>query len=121
MKALSEHAEQVALMQWTADMATIWPEIQLLFAVCNGARTSIGTARKLVASGLKKGVPDLFLPVARAGYHGLFIEMKAMRRGAKLSPEQASWRNWLRDQGYAHEVCHGALAAAAVLTGYLRS
>lgn len=119
----SEHMEQVAVMRWAAMMTGRYPELALLYAVPNGARTSIGTARKLKAEGLKSGVPDLCLPVWRAidhtsVWHGLYIELKR-QRGGTVSPEQSAWHLALREQGYRVEVCKGAEAAIATITVYL--
>lgn len=111
-----EHRAQVGLFQMAELAAHRYPELRLLFAVPNGARTSQAVAGKLKAEGLKKGVPDLVLPTARVirvedvvlgqGYpepfrdlpgggiplarlsHGLFLEMKAA--APLLSAEGAS-------------------------------
>lgn len=55
----SEHDAQVAIFTWARMSETRLPALQLLFAVPNGARVSIGHARKLKAEGLKAGVPDI--------------------------------------------------------------
>jgi hypothetical protein len=67
---------------------------------------------------MRKGVPDLFLPVSRHGFHGLFIEMKR-RRGGVVNDRQRWWRDQLRAQGYRVEVCKGADEAIAVLFEYV--
>lgn len=51
------------------------------------------------AAGVKPGVPDMFLPVAREGCHGLYIELKR-RDGGRVSPEQTAWMDALARQGY---------------------
>lgn len=119
----SEHMEQVAVMRWADLMTGRYPELALLYAIPNGARTSIGTARKLKAEGLKSGVPDLCLPVWRAidhtsVWHGLYVELKR-QRGGTVSPEQRAWHEALRGQGYRVEICKGAVAAIATITAYL--
>ena len=68
--------------------------------------------------GVKAGVPDLFLPVARGAYHGFFIEMKR-ETGGKVSPEQKEWHQRLIGQGYAVMVCHGCEEAVSALNDYL--
>lgn len=75
----------------------------LLFSVPNGARTSISVARRLVRTGLLKGVPDLFLAVSRGVYHGLFIEMKRPDNYAK--PHQREKIAELEAQGYLVMIC----------------
>ncbi len=88
------------------------PGLALLFAIPNGGRRDAVTGARL-----KAGVPDLFLPVARRGFHGLFIELKAP--GGAASPEQRGWIARLRQAGYSAEVCRGWEAAALTLTHYL--
>ena len=66
---------------------------------------------------MKRGVPDLCLPVPRGQYHGLYIEMKA--ETGRTSPEQDWWGERLLGQGYMWEVCHGWQSAVRVLEWYL--
>ena len=44
------------------------------------------TGARLKTVGLKSGVPDLCIPVARGPYHSLYIEMKA--QGGKPTESQ---------------------------------
>ena len=71
------------------------------------------------AEGMRSGVPDLFLPVARKGYHGMFIELKR-RRGGVVSKDQQQWIDDLREQGYHAIVCRGFDEAKEQLTEYLK-
>ena len=124
----SEHSEQVATIDWAELMSNRHPELKLIFAIPNGGARHPATGKKLKAEGVKKGVPDLFLPVPRATYMGgrlggryrmgLFIELKR-RKGSTTSKEQKWWHEKLRGQGYRVEVCKGAEEAIAVLSDYL--
>ena len=118
MPAQSEHIEQVTLMHMLGIVAAEWPEVRLMFAIPNGGARHPAVAGKLKAEGVKAGVPDLLLPVARGGYHGLFIEMKA-RKGGRASPEQKEWLAELTLKGYMCEICHGAEEAFATIMMYL--
>jgi len=73
--------------------------MQWLYAVPNGGDRAMAVAVKLKAEGVKKGVPDLFLPVMQfdSGYHGFFIEMKYGQ--GKLSPEQKRFLEFVEIQG----------------------
>lgn len=113
----SEHAEQSTLIHWTHLVQGQQPELSLLFAVPNGGHRLPSVAAALKREGVRAGVPDLMLPVARCGYHGLFIEMKA--QGGSLSQEQKQWRVLLISQGYGVAVCYGYEAARQVLIDYL--
>jgi hypothetical protein len=114
----TEHWEQVALMQWAAVRARQCPALNLLFAIPNGGDRHPVVAAKLKAEGVKKGVPDLCLPVARHGCHGLYVEMKRVRGGA-VSAEQDWWHAQLDAEGYRVVVCRGWLAARDALCDYL--
>lgn len=71
------------------------------------------------SKGAKSGVPDLCLPVARGGNHGLYIELKR-QRGGRIGEEQVRWINGLLKQGYAAAICKGWQEAADVIIDYLR-
>ena len=67
--------------------------------------------------GVKSGIPDLCLPVARAGFHGLYIEMKSEK--GRVSENQKFWIENLTVQGFQTAVCHSWLEAVQVLENYL--
>lgn len=74
-------------------------------------------AQKLKREGVKPGVPDIFLPCARGGSHGLFVEMKAP--DGRVSPDQHRVHQVLRDEGYAVLVCFSLESAITLITWYL--
>lgn len=115
----SEHQEQAALLTHVGLLAGRWPELHLLYAIPNGGARSAATAGKLKAEGVKPGVPDLCLPVPRAQWHGLYLEMKR-ERGGVLSPQQRWWLAELERQGYLVTRCNGREAAIAELERYLK-
>lgn len=116
----SEHDEQVSLFQWADIQRFTLPELNLLFAIPNaGAGAQKGQAGKMKAEGVKKGIPDTMLPVARGRYHGAFIEMKRLR-GGRVEPEQTEWHENLRLQGYFVAVCYGWVNASETILEYLR-
>ena len=114
----SEESEQIILFQWADVKAARYPVLKLLHAIPNGGFRILQTAVKLKRQGVKKGVPDICLPVAAHGYHGLYIELKR-RVGGRLSVEQKSWLNALNAQGYKAEVCKGFDEAANIIKDYL--
>lgn len=117
---MTEHEEQVALMRLVELHKGRWPELGLLFAVPNGGDRHPAVASKLKAEGVKKGVPDLCLPIPRGEHHGLFVELKK-QKGSTTSPEQKAWIGALKSQGYRAEVCKGAAAAWEVIQEYMRA
>lgn len=86
---MSEHDEQVKLFQWAAHRLGVYPELALMFAIPNAGERRGSQGGWMVAEGLKRGVPDVCLPVARGGYHGLFLELKHGRN--KATVEQLYW------------------------------
>lgn len=114
----SEHDEQAALFEWAGLMQGKYPELSLLAAIPNGGKRDAKTGAMLKAEGVKKGFPDIILPVARGAYHGLLIELKAGRN--KPTEYQAWWLVQLREQGYSAGVCYGFEEARDVILDYLR-
>ena len=114
----SEHQEQAALFHWAALQEARWPELRYLFAIPNGGHRVAAVARKLKAEGVKAGVLDIFLPVARAGQYGLWLEMKYGRN--TLTKEQKDWLDFLVAQGYRVEVAYSMEEARDYITAYLK-
>lgn len=115
----TEHEEQVALFAWALRAQVTYPELKLLYAIANaGAGAQRGQAGKMKAEGVKRGVPDTCLPVAKSGYHGVYIEMKAQE--GRISPEQAEWVSDLTKGGYYAVVAYGFVEARDHLLNYLR-
>lgn len=112
-----EHREQVALFRWAALHSGRYPELALLFAIPNGGKRDAVTATRLKAEGVKAGVPDICLPVARQGWHGLFVELKWGYNDT--TDMQNAWLADLSDQGYLAVVCHGWQEASEVIRDYL--
>lgn len=117
---MTEHEEQVALMRLVEMHLGRWPELGMLYAIPNGSERNVIVGRKLKAEGVKKGVPDLCLPVPRGGHHGLYVELKR-QKGGQVSAEQKAWISALRGQGYRAEVCKGATEAWDVIREYVQA
>lgn len=108
-----EHIEQKLLIQWFENQ---YPK-GLIFAIPNGGHRHIRVAVKLKAEGVKAGVPDIFIPMPKFPYHGLFIEMKKPK-GKNPEPSQAAWIQALNEQGYMAVCCKGFEEAAATVKKY---
>jgi len=113
----NEHNEQAALIRWCRLNEHRHPELKLLFAIPNGGHRHIAVAHKMKMEGVRSGVPDLFLPVARGDHHGLFIEMKA--EGGRPSHNQGVWFADLTREGYMTTVCFNWIAARDAIVKYL--
>lgn len=117
-KKRSEATEQATLIQWCNLNKCVYPELGLIFHVPNGGQRNKTEARRLKAEGVKAGVPDLFLPVARGKFHGLFIEMKYGNN--KATPKQREWIIELNNQGYYAVVCNGFDEAKTTIESYIK-
>jgi hypothetical protein len=120
---MSEHDEQVALFQWAEVAQGTLPELALMFAIPNaggytgGYKQNVRRVAAMKREGVKSGVPDICLPVARGPYHGLYIELKAGKN--KATPSQLEWLEALARQRYFTTVCVGWEAARDVLAWYV--
>lgn len=113
-----ESNEQQTLVAWARCMEGRWPELRMLYHIPNEGKRSQRTGARLKAEGLKSGVPDICLPVARGGHHGLYIELKR-RKDSKVTKEQLEWIADLVAQGYVAAVCRGCDEAISLITRYL--
>ena len=120
-----EAAIQRNLFRWAQIVARDYPELELLNASMNGAwlpgkgKQKFGTLTRLKQAGcIRVGYPDVFLPVPRGNYYGLFIELK--RRNGKVSKYQQWWIEQLNGQGYFATVARGFEQAQEMILRYLK-
>lgn len=114
-----EDTEQMGVIDWTNWNRNRFPELQLIFHIPNGGKRNATEAARFKAMGVKAGVPDLFLPVPKDGYAGLFIEMKYGKN--KTTENQEEWIENLKKQGYKVVVCYGGEAATRELEAYMQT
>lgn len=113
-----ERQEQIALFAWAEAMTTQYPELALLFSITNSGLHHIHYAVLLNRLGRKKGVPDLCLPVARGGFHGLYVELKPLVPST-VKKEQKAWLKALEMQGYYAVVAKGWVKASELILEYI--
>lgn len=113
----TESGAQEMLFTWAMWQQEGRPELKLLYHVPNGGKRNAKTGRALKRQGVKAGVPDLCLPVARGGYHSLYIELKVGKN--TTSPKQKEWIAALRQQGNYVSVCYGWEEAKETIENYL--
>lgn len=108
-----EQALQIQLVRW----CRLHPVAKRIFHVPNGGKRTRFEAGILHAMGVSAGIPDLMLPVASGGSHGLFIEMKA--GDGRLSEAQSD-RGWeMAKDGYAVLVVSSLDAGMTAISLYL--
>lgn len=114
----SELTEQIKLFNWAESVKAFVPELNLMYHVPNEGKRQQGTGAILKAAGLRKGVPDIVLPVARWNYHGLYIELKFGNN--RPTKEQREYMEQLQAEGYQTEVAYGFEQAREIIRHYLR-
>lgn len=126
----TEHQIQAALFAWRDIAVRTTPELALLHAIPNGAKlpfrnkvTKTGRvvrvcpqADYLKREGLTPGVLDVFWPVPRGQFHGLYIEHKAGRNG--LTKEQQAFRHGVLAQGYCVMVSYDSAESIDIVKSY---
>ena len=114
---LTERQHQQHVIKWAKEHSEEFPELNLLYHIPNERICSPKYGKLLKLAGVKAGVPDLCLPVARAGFHGLYLEMKAPE--GRLSASQKEWLTLLTAQGYQTAACYSWVEAVEILQKYL--
>ena len=114
--AQPEAIEQAKVIAWARANERNYPYLQLLHCSLNGVKMTKAQAGRAIAQGMLSGVPDLFLPVPKNGYHGLFIEMKYGSN--KVTENQEKFLQNAANVGYAVSVCYSANEAIKRIEDY---
>lgn len=114
-----EFDEQCALFDWARIPAVVraYPGIELLEGSMNGVKLSKAQAGKAKAAGMLTGAHDVRLPVARGGYIGLSIEMKAGKN--KPTTEQLWYGGRLSAEGWCVRYYWSWIDAKEAIIAYL--
>lgn len=113
-----ESEEQIALFEWAIRNKRNALCLEWMFHIPNGGSRPKGEAAHLQLQGVKRGVPDVILPVPCGTYHGLAIEMKRLK-GSKTAPEQIAWNEYLNSVGYKAVFANCWWEAAQHIIDYL--
>lgn len=124
----TEDGHQAAIFCWAAMNVGIYPALKWLHAIPNGGQRHIAEATKLVATGVRSGIWDIFLPLPiqtqwANQFAGLYIEMKEPSKKTKknggLSEDQIEFGGYAGSMGYFTAVCYSWEEARDVLVKYL--
>ena len=115
----TEAQEQMRLFAWIDANTEQYPALRWAFHVPNGEYRDKATGGRLKAMGVRRGVPDVWLPISGHGFIGLEIELKRSDQSNKTTPEQDEWMAWLTEQGWHAQVCYGAASAIELMKWYL--
>lgn len=115
-----ESAHQAQVVEWSkwAYKSGKFPHLNMLHCSLNGVKLSGTQARIAKGQGMLSGVPDLFLPVPRKGFHGLFIEMKS--ENGKTTDNQHWFLTNADSIGYKTVVCYSAKEAIKAIEDYYK-
>ncbi len=100
-----EHQLQVSLFAWMFIQRNKYRGLDLAYSTGSGLRLPIGLRVKACKAGvIKKGLPDVVIPAARRGYHGLYIELKS--EDGTTSKDQIEFIRRLNEENYLAVVCY---------------
>ncbi|MCL2652087.1 MAG: VRR-NUC domain-containing protein [Candidatus Azobacteroides sp.] len=108
-----EHDIQATAIRWFRYQ---YPN-HIIYAVPNGSYRNKITAARLKEEGVLAGVPDVFIPVARKDFHGLYVEFKAEKN--RLTQSQILIIDKLMQEGYQCEVCYSFDDFRKIVNNYL--
>lgn len=113
-----EDAEAIALWQ----RAQLHPVLRdYLYHIPNGGNRRSREAARMKRMGVRPGVHDYHLPIARGPYHSLWIELKPKVKGyyPKVSTEQRDWRRKMLITGNAAYIVKGWEQAIDIMIAYV--
>jgi len=120
--APTEADEQKFIFSWAMAQENTYPELTLLHCIPNQrimfVRDPQRYAHYMFAQGLRKGLPDIHLPVGRGNYLSLYIELKR-QCGGRPSGDQLRWLRELQAANNYCAIAHGGEAAVAIISQYL--
>lgn len=118
-----EGQEQAVVIRWLLGEKMRGTQVGELYDAIyhppNGGARHAKTAADFKKQGVKPGVSDLVTRLARGGWHGLYLELKATPpRNASLAPSQFKWLEGSEFEGYCAALALGFEEAKAVLREY---
>ena len=114
--AQPEAIEQAKVVAWARANERNYPFLWMLHSSLNGVKMTKAQAVRAIAQGMKKGVADLFLPVKKGVYSGLYIEMKSEK--GRTSIDQSKFLTAVSENDYLAHICYSAVEAIDKIKGY---
>lgn len=112
-----EDDEAIKLWAWAQTQPKLRDD---LYHIPNGGKRGVREAARLKKIGVRAGVWDYHLPVARGNYFGAWIELKAAApHRSRTSVGQVDWGHRMLKQGHYARVCYGFEEAKQALEFYI--
>lgn len=115
-----ESAYQTQVVEWSQWAFKVnpvrYPHLEMLHCSLNGVKLSGTQAKIAKGQGMLSGVPDLFLPVPKNGFHGLFIEMKSDK--GRVTENQHWFLTNAESLSYKTVICYSAKEAISAIQAY---
>lgn len=112
---MTEHDICVTLCQYLQlKHPKVWA---VTFHVPNEGKHTTYYRAKQATIGVKSGVPDYMIAIAKGAYHGMFLEMKTKK--GQISVNQNKWIEKLSQQGYLATIARGIDDAIEQVEMYL--
>jgi hypothetical protein len=114
----NEQEQVVTVARFMAKDTKKYPFLSRLHSSLNAAARTPQQGARFKKQGMLSGVPDLFLPVPKNGFHGLYIEMKF-----KKGKPTESQKQFIADSlllGYQALICYSAKEAIQAIEDYYK-
>jgi len=115
---IDEYHHQCDVFTWASREIETYPDLEWLDGDLAGTYIPIGLRMKMRKAGcLKKGRPDIRLPVPVGGFNGLFVELKTDT--GEAFDEQRRYLAAMKRHGHFVCICKTAIVAIVVIEAYL--
>lgn len=103
------------IIKWVRAHAVIYPELELFHHIPNEGKRKPWISKRM---GILAGIPDFHLPIARYGYLGFWLELKAPRK--KPTKQQTKILKLLTDYGNCAKWADSVETAIELIMWYIR-
>lgn len=110
---LSEEGIHKAIMDWVRLHPALVP---FVMHFPNEGKRTPSYGRLMKEMGMRAGVSDLFIGMARHGYHGAWIELKTPT--GVVSPHQTKFLADMKQQGYYTVICRSIEDGIKIIQKY---
>lgn len=112
-----EELQQIAFFDYCRLVASHHAAWRMAYHIPNESKASIQRRITMARAGVKKGMPDICIPIANDKYHSLYIEMKV--KPNKASPHQVEMMCELMANGNYACICWSSAEAIDMVTKYI--